>query len=227
MEVLESLPLPALFPVHPRTRAPGWRRPACCARLERRDGLQLLPPLGYLDFLELLRHSAAVLTDSGGVQKEAYLLEVPCITLRETTEWTETVELGWNRLVGLDREQVLAALADLQPPAAASRPLRRRPGRRGGRGGDRPLGRGPQPAEPGGPLTKLRRRGTRSGKPLRRRGGPRLRGPAPGARVRAGGQPRGGPGLRLAPGGGDPAPARATSRTCRATISQRRCRPAC
>jgi UDP-N-acetylglucosamine 2-epimerase (non-hydrolysing)/UDP-GlcNAc3NAcA epimerase len=117
VEVLESLPLPALFPVHPRTdarlEAAGLR-----ARLERREGLQLLPALGYLDFLELLRHSAAVLTDSGGVQKEAYLLETPCITLRETTEWTETVDLGWNRLVGLDRERVLAALADLRPPAS-------------------------------------------------------------------------------------------------------------
>jgi UDP-N-acetylglucosamine 2-epimerase len=116
VEVLEALPLPALFPVHPRTaarlEAAGLRD-----RLEQRDGLQLLPPLGYLDFLELLRHAAAVLTDSGGVQKEAYLLEVPCLTLRETTEWTETVALGWNRLVGLDRERVLAGLADLARPA--------------------------------------------------------------------------------------------------------------
>ena len=115
VEVLLALPLPALFPVHPRTRA-RLETAGMLAQLERAEGLALLPPLGYLDFLQLLRHARAVLTDSGGVQKEAYLLEVPCVTLRETTEWTETVELGWNRLAGLDRERVLAALVDLERP---------------------------------------------------------------------------------------------------------------
>ncbi len=117
VEVLEGLPRRALFPVHPRTRS-RLEATGALGRLERRAGLQLLPPLGYLDFLQLLRHAAAVLTDSGGVQKEAYLLEVPCVTLRETTEWTETVALGWNRLTGLSRERVLAALTDLAPPAS-------------------------------------------------------------------------------------------------------------
>ena len=117
VEVLESLPRPAVFPVHPRTRA-RLERSGLLARLEGRDGLLLEPPLGYLDFLNLLRGASAVLTDSGGVQKEAYLLEVPCLTLRETTEWVETVELGWNRLVGLDRERVLAALDHASRPSS-------------------------------------------------------------------------------------------------------------
>jgi UDP-N-acetylglucosamine 2-epimerase (non-hydrolysing)/UDP-GlcNAc3NAcA epimerase len=117
VELLLALPLPALFPVHPRTRA-RLESTDLLAKLEEAGGVTVLPALGYLDFLQLLRHARAVLTDSGGVQKEAYLLEVPCVTLRETTEWTETVELGWNRLVGLDPERARDALADLQRPAA-------------------------------------------------------------------------------------------------------------
>ena len=115
VDVLLALPLPALFPVHPRTRA-RLEAAGLTACLEAAEDVTLLPPLGYLDFLELLRYAAAVLTDSGGVQKEAYLLEVPCLTLRDTTEWTETVALGWNRLVGLDHERVRAELAQLRRP---------------------------------------------------------------------------------------------------------------
>jgi UDP-N-acetylglucosamine 2-epimerase (non-hydrolysing)/UDP-GlcNAc3NAcA epimerase len=117
-DVLLALEAPTLFPVHPRTRARIDGDPALAQRLEGAPHLRLLPPLGYLDFLQLLRHARAVLTDSGGVQKEAYLLEVPCLTLRENTEWVETVELGWNRLVGLDRADVVDALADLRRPRA-------------------------------------------------------------------------------------------------------------
>jgi UDP-N-acetylglucosamine 2-epimerase len=110
--LLEALPQPVVFPVHPRTRA----RLEAAGLLGRLDGLTLAPPLGYLDFLELARHARAILTDSGGVQKEAYLLGVPCVTLRDTTEWVETVDAGWNVLVDLDREAALAALQRTPPP---------------------------------------------------------------------------------------------------------------
>ena len=217
VEVLESLPLPALFPVHPRTGRPaGGGRPAARGS-SGGTACSCSRPLGYLDFLELLRHAAAVLTDSGGVQKEAYLLEIPCITLRETTEWTETVELGWNRLVGLDRERVLAALADLRAARLASRPVRRRPGRPGRRGRDWPVGRSLNcaPVEHAAESHCVGVVGLGYvGLPLA------LAFTQAGSRVV-------GPRLRLAPGRGDPGRARATSRTCPATSSSGRSRQAC
>ena len=115
VDLLEALPRPVVFPVHPRTRQ-GLENTGLIARLAGADGFELAPPLGYLDFLELARNARAVLTDSGGVQKEAYLLGVPCVTLRDTTEWVETVDAGWNVLVDLDATAALAAL-DRRPPS--------------------------------------------------------------------------------------------------------------
>jgi UDP-N-acetylglucosamine 2-epimerase len=111
VSLLEALPGPVVLPLHPRTR----ERLRAAGLTERLDGIKVVPPLGYLDFLKLARHARAVLTDSGGVQKEAYLLGVPCVTLRDTTEWVETVEAGWNTLVDLDRDAALAAL-ERRPP---------------------------------------------------------------------------------------------------------------
>src|SRR3712207_3303962 len=105
--LVERLPGPVVFPLHPRT-AKRLDEAGLKTRLE--GAATVTPPLGYLDFLQLTRHAKAVLTDSGGVQKEAYLLETPCITLRDTTEWVETVTAGWNVLVDLDAEAALAAL---------------------------------------------------------------------------------------------------------------------
>jgi UDP-N-acetylglucosamine 2-epimerase (non-hydrolysing)/UDP-GlcNAc3NAcA epimerase len=114
VELLEALPKPTVFPLHPRTRK-RLETAAFMDRLAAAPHLRLAPPLGYLDFLELARGAQAVLTDSGGVQKEAYLLGTPCITLRDRTEWVETVDAGWNVLVDLDREAALAALERPQP----------------------------------------------------------------------------------------------------------------
>jgi UDP-N-acetylglucosamine 2-epimerase (non-hydrolysing)/UDP-GlcNAc3NAcA epimerase len=111
VELVEALPGPVVFPVHPRTRA----RLAAAGLDGRLDGVITTDPLGYLDFLKLARHARAVLTDSGGVQKEAYLLGVPCVTLRDRTEWVETVEVGWNVLVDLDRDAALSALEREMP----------------------------------------------------------------------------------------------------------------
>ena len=116
--LLESLELPAVLPLHPRT-ARRLEEHGLRARLDRARGVRVVAPLGYLEFAALLQHARALLTDSGGVQKEAYLARVPCVTLRDRTEWTETVDTGWNVLVDLD---AAAALAALQRPAPALHP---------------------------------------------------------------------------------------------------------
>lgn len=72
-------------------------------------------PLGYTEFLKLMTHAKKILTDSGGIQKEAYILRVPCITLRNVTEWVETVDDGWNILVGTDKEKIVEAIENFNP----------------------------------------------------------------------------------------------------------------
>ena len=119
VEVLEAVPGQVVLPLHPRTAArleeSNLRR-----RLDAAANVVLTAPLGYLDFTKLAAHARAVLTDSGGVQKEAFLLGVPCVTLRDTTEWVETVEAGWNVLVDLDRAAAVAALD--RPAPVGERP---------------------------------------------------------------------------------------------------------
>ncbi len=113
--LLSSVALPVVLPLHPRTesrlRAAGLLEP-----LRAAPGVMLEPPLGYFELTTLLCHARTVLTDSGGLQKEAYLAEVPCVTMRPSTEWTETVQSGWNVLVDLDADAASAALVREPPP---------------------------------------------------------------------------------------------------------------
>ena len=101
-----------IFPVHPRTekflKAYGLYD-------KLKASIKLTKPLGYLDFLKLMNHAKKIITDSGGIQKEAYILKVPCITLRENTEWVETVEEGWNVLVGADKEKIVKMVKEFEP----------------------------------------------------------------------------------------------------------------
>jgi UDP-GlcNAc3NAcA epimerase len=115
VDLILALPLPVLFPVHPRTRA-RLAEEGLLADVEQAEAVQLCEPLGYVEFSALLCHARAAVTDSGGVQKEAYLAGVPCVTLRANTEWVETVSTGWNTLVDLDVSRALAALRR-EPPA--------------------------------------------------------------------------------------------------------------
>ena len=104
--------VPVVFPVHPRTRKflLGYGLLAAMP-----ENIRITEPLGYLDMLRLMAHAKKILTDSGGVQKEAYMLGVPCITLRENTEWVETVEAGWNVLVGAEGEGIVDVIRQFSP----------------------------------------------------------------------------------------------------------------
>jgi UDP-N-acetylglucosamine 2-epimerase len=109
-QALGRLGEPVVFPAHPRTAAA-----LVAGAVDLPANVLLTPPAGYLDFAALASQARVVLTDSGGVQKEAYWYRVPCVTLRTTTEWVETIEAGWNRLVGADPELIVAAVAEARP----------------------------------------------------------------------------------------------------------------
>jgi UDP-GlcNAc3NAcA epimerase len=114
--------LPVVLALHPRTRA---RLAEFGLSLDTVRGLTVTEPLGYIELTALLANARAVLTDSGGLQKEAYLAGVPCVTLRPSTEWVETVEAGWNTLVDLNPAEAAAAIRRVAPggsPLPAARP---------------------------------------------------------------------------------------------------------
>lgn len=113
LETFSMLAEPVVFPVHPRTR-----KAIESAGFKVGENIKLIEPVGYLDMLWLEKNARMILTDSGGVQKEAYWFGTPCATLREETEWVETVESGWNVVVGIERERILNAVHNFTVPAS-------------------------------------------------------------------------------------------------------------
>lgn len=114
LTALDSSDHPVILPLHPRTR----KAVAQAGYVTRQGGsLRFVDPLGYLDMLRLTASARLVVTDSGGLQKEAYWLGVPCVTVRGETEWVETVETGWNRLVKADAAAIRSALQNTVRPA--------------------------------------------------------------------------------------------------------------
>lgn len=105
--------LPVVLPLHPRTRAALVSRDL----LSRLGRVTVTEPLSFLDMIRLTSEAKLVLTDSGGLQKEAYFFQVPCVTLRPETEWVETVQCGWNRLAGDDVESIVGAALSADRPA--------------------------------------------------------------------------------------------------------------
>lgn len=105
--------LKIVLPLHPRTKkfTEGYK-------LELLENVMVTDPVGYLDMLMLEMNSSKIVTDSGGVQKEAFLLSRPCITLRDETEWVETLENEWNVLVGADEDKILYYMSNLEPKAS-------------------------------------------------------------------------------------------------------------
>jgi len=112
LSAFAALDEPIVFPAHPRTRKflqeTGYQPP---------ENVKLIEPVGYFDIIALEKSARLLLTDSGGMQKEAYWLKIPCITLRDETEWIETVELGWNTLTGADRDRIVEAVHASKAPS--------------------------------------------------------------------------------------------------------------
>jgi UDP-N-acetylglucosamine 2-epimerase len=108
LHALNRLPLPVVFPLHPRTRSVLGAHAFA-------PHVHVVEPLGYGDMIAAVRHAHAVVTDSGGLQKEAYWLGVPCVTLRDETEWVETVASGWNTLVGADTDRIVEVTQRSRP----------------------------------------------------------------------------------------------------------------
>ncbi|MFD1640928.1 non-hydrolyzing UDP-N-acetylglucosamine 2-epimerase [Halohasta litorea] len=106
-EALSDAPLPVILPLHPRTES--YLKEYGLWEFAN-EYIQIVDPLDYLDFVCLMDAAERIVTDSGGIQKEAFFLDTFCVTMRDETEWTETVDAGWNTLVGADLDMISAAL---------------------------------------------------------------------------------------------------------------------
>ncbi len=106
-----------IFPVHPRTRQKITAVDGLLQKAITCSKIRMVDPVGYLDMLMLEQNARLIMTDSGGIQKEAYLFGIPCITLRSETEWAETVAAGWNVLVGANRERIVEMVLHQRWPA--------------------------------------------------------------------------------------------------------------
>jgi UDP-N-acetylglucosamine 2-epimerase len=113
LRTFNSIEEQVVFPVHPRSR-----KMMVEMGFQPKSHVCLIDPVGYLDMVELIGSARLVLTDSGGLQKEAYWLGIPCLTLRNETEWVETVEVGWNVLVGSNPDKIVDAVGSFSPPAS-------------------------------------------------------------------------------------------------------------
>ena len=111
IEALNALPNHTILPLHPRTR-----RKLEESRISTGSQVHLIEPVSYTEMMYLELNASYIITDSGGVQKEAYFAQKPCITLREETEWIETVQSGWNRLVGFEKSKIIEAITTLKTP---------------------------------------------------------------------------------------------------------------
>lgn len=114
VEAFSGMDEKIVFPIHPRT-VKYLKQYGLYGQLKDAANMLLISPVGYLDSIMLTRNARKILTDSGGLQKEAYFSEVPCITLDEVTGWTELVEDGWNTLVGADKHQIVEAVKRFEP----------------------------------------------------------------------------------------------------------------
>lgn len=110
MEALNSCQMNIILPLHPRTK-----KYIDDYNLKLKENIRVIEPVGYLDMIMLEKNSQKIVTDSGGVQKEAFFFNKPCITLRDETEWVETVNNGWNILVGANESKILNAIQNFSP----------------------------------------------------------------------------------------------------------------